>query len=56
MKVYPAFALIKQTDTRGIRHMQMPRWLFSDPHCADMSLDVKAADAFLLNRFQRDSA
>ena len=32
--------------------MQMPRWLFSDPRYADMSLDAKVAYTFLLNRFQ----
>jgi hypothetical protein len=32
--------------------MQMPRWLFSDPRYADMSLDAKVTYTFLLNRFQ----
>ena len=32
--------------------MQMPRWLFSDPRYADMSLEAKVTYTFLLNRFQ----
>ncbi len=30
----------------------MPRWPFSDPRYADMSLDAKVTYTFLLNRFQ----
>ena len=52
MKERPAFALMKQTDVQSIYHMQMPRWLFSDPRYADMSLDAKVTYTFLLNRFQ----
>ena len=52
MKERPAFTLMKQTDVQSIYHMQMPRWLFSDPRYADMSLDAKVAYTFLLNRFQ----
>lgn len=52
MKERPTFALMKQTDIQSIYHMQMPRWLFSDPRYADMSLDAKVAYTFLLNRFQ----
>ena len=52
MKERPAFSLMKQTDVQTIYHMQMPRWLFSDPRYADMSLDVKVTYTFLLNRFQ----
>ena len=52
MKERPTFALMKQTDVQSIYHMQMPRWLFSDPRYADMSLDAKVAYTFLLNRFQ----
>lgn len=48
----PAFSLMKQTDIQKIYHLQMPRWLFSDPRYADMSLDAKVAYTFLLNRFQ----
>lgn len=50
MKERPSFTLMKQTDVQTIYHMQMPRWLFSDPRYADMSLD--AAYTFLLNLFQ----
>ncbi|MCI8810856.1 MAG: hypothetical protein HFF84_12225 [Oscillibacter sp.] len=52
MKERPNFPLMRQTDVQGIYHMQMPRWLFSDPRYADMSLDAKVAYTFLLNRFQ----
>ncbi len=48
----PDFALMRQTDIQSVYHMQMPRWLFSDPRYADMSLDAKVAYTFLLNRFQ----
>ena len=52
MKKRPDFPLMRQTDVQSIYHMQMPRWLFSDPRYADMSLDAKVAYTFLLNRFQ----
>ena len=52
MKERQAFTLMKQTDVQSIYHMQMPRWLFSDPRYADMSLDAKVTYTFLLNRFQ----
>ena len=52
MKERPDFPLMRQTDVQNIYHMQMPRWLFSDPRYADMSLDAKVAYTFLLNRFQ----
>ena len=52
MKERPNFPLMRQTDIQSIYHMQMPRWLFSDPRYADMSLDAKVAYTFLLNRFQ----
>ncbi len=52
MKERPDFPLTRQTDVQNIYHMQMPRWLFSDPRYADMSLDAKVAYTFLLNRFQ----
>lgn len=52
MKERPSFPLMRQTDVQSIYHMQMPRWLFSDPRYADMSLDAKVAYTFLLNRFQ----
>ena len=31
MKERPPFPLMRQTDVQSIYHMQMPRWLFSDP-------------------------
>lgn len=52
MKERPAFQLMCQTDVQSIYHMQMPRWLFSDPRYCEMSLDAKVAYTFLLNRFQ----
>ncbi len=52
MKERPGFSLMKQTDVQNIYYMQMPRWLFSDPRYAGMSLDAKVAYTFLLNRFQ----
>lgn len=52
MKERPNFPLMRQTDIQSIYHMQMPRWLFSDPRYADMGLDAKVAYTFLLNRFQ----
>mgnify|MGYP001059379226 CR=1 FL=1 len=52
MKERPTFTLMKQTDVQSIYHMQMPRWLFSDPRYADMSLEAKVVYTFLLNRFQ----
>ena len=52
LNVRPNFTLMKQTDIQSIYHMQMPRWLFSDPRYCDMSLDAKVTYTFLLNRFQ----
>ena len=52
MKERPPFPLMQQTDIQSIYHMQMPRWLFSDPRYADMSLEAKLTYTFLLNRFQ----
>ena len=28
---HPSFRLMRQTDVQNVWHMQMPRWLFSDP-------------------------
>ena len=52
LKDRPAFSLMKQTDIQSIYYMQMPRWLFSDPRYAEMSLEAKVTYTFLLNRFQ----
>ena len=52
MKERPSFPLMRQTDVQTIYHMQMPRWLFSDPRYSDMPLEAKVAYTFLLNRFQ----
>ena len=52
MKERPDFTLMKQTDIQSIYYMQMPRWLFSDPRYAELSLEAKVAYTFLLNRFQ----
>ena len=48
----PGFTLMTQNDVQNSCYMQMPRWLFSDPRYAPMSLDAKVAYTFLLNRFQ----
>lgn len=50
MKERPSFQLMVQTDVQSIYHMQMPRWLFSDPRYCEMSLDAKVTYTFLLNR------
>ena len=52
LKERPGFDLMKQTDIQSIFYMQMPRWLFYDPRCAELSLEAKVAYTFLLNRFQ----
>lgn len=52
MKERPAFPLMKQTDIQSVFHLQMPRWLFTDPACRAMSLEAKVVYTFLLNRFQ----
>ena len=52
IKDHPNFSLMRQTDVQNIYYMQMPRWLFSDPRYADMSLEAKVTYTFLLNRFQ----
>jgi len=46
MKERPSFSLMKQTDVQNIYHMQMPRWLFSDPKYAEMSLEAKVVYTF----------
>ena len=51
-EVRPAFTLMKLTDAISHFHMQMPRWLFSDPQYSGLSLESKVAYTFLLNRFQ----
>ena len=48
----PSFQLMVQTDVQSIYHMQMPRWLFTDPRYTALSLEAKVAYTFLLNRFQ----
>ena len=49
---HPSFRLMRQTDVQNVWHMQMPRWLFSDPRYSGLSLDAKVTYTFLLNRFQ----
>src|SRR5699024_8217230 len=51
-EVRPAFTLMKLHDAISHFHMQMPRWLFSDPQYSGLSLESKVAYTFLLNRFQ----
>lgn len=47
-----AFRLMKLGDVQSIYHLQMPRWLFTDPHYTALSFEAKVAYTFLLNRFQ----
>ena len=49
---HPSFRLMRQTDVQNVWHMQMPRWLVSDPRYSGLSLDAKVTYTFLLNRFQ----
>ena len=51
MKEHPDFPLMWQV-CGNIYHIRIPRWLFTDPRYADMSLDAKVAYTFLPNRFQ----
>ena len=48
----PSFPLMKQGDVQNIYHLQMPRWLFTDPKYMTLALETKVAYTFLLNRFQ----
>jgi Replication initiator protein A (RepA) N-terminus. len=48
----PDFPLLKQYDLQNFYHLQMPRWLFTDPCYQVLSLEAKVAYSFLLNRFQ----
>lgn len=48
----PSFPLMKQGDIQNIYHLQMPRWLFTEPRYMGLSLEAKVAYTFLLNRFQ----
>lgn len=48
----PSFPLMKQGDIQNIYHLQMPRWLFTDPRYIGLALESKVAYTFLLNRFQ----
>ena len=48
----PDFPLMRQGDIQTIYHLQMPRWLFTDPRYLSLALEAKVAYTFLLNRFQ----
>ena len=48
----PSFPLMKQGDIQNIYHLQMPRWLFTDPRYMGLVLETRVAYTFLLNRFQ----
>lgn len=52
LKTRPTFPLMKQTDIQNAFHLQMPRWLFTDPTYLPLSLEAKVVYTFLLNRFQ----
>mgnify|MGYP000667722845 CR=1 FL=1 len=51
----PSFQLMVQTDVQSIYHMQMPRWLFSDPRYCEMSLDAKVTYTFLYSGISNSS-
>lgn len=36
----PSFPLMKQGDIQNIYHLQMPRWLFTDPRYIGLSLEA----------------
>ena len=48
----PTFPLMKQGDIQNMYHLQMPRWLFTDPRYLGLALEAKVAYTCLLNRFQ----
>lgn len=48
----PDYPLMTKQDVQNIYHIQVPRWLFSDPNYKEMPMETKMAYAFLLNRFQ----
>lgn len=48
----PSFPLMKQGDIQNVYHLQMPRWLFTDPRYTELALETRVAYTFLLNRFQ----
>lgn len=48
----PNFPLMKRSQIVSFFHLQMPRWLFSDPKYAGLSLHAKVTYTFLLNRYQ----
>ena len=52
MTARPSFPLMKQGDIQNMYHLQMPRWLFTDPRYMGLALETKVAYTFLLNRFQ----
>ena len=36
----PSFPLMKQGDIQNIYHLQMPRWLFTDPRYMGLALET----------------
>ncbi|MFQ8761461.1 MAG: hypothetical protein ACLSAF_20440 [Intestinimonas sp.] len=42
----PSFPLMKQGDIQNIYHLQMPRWLFTDPRYIGLSLEAKVTYTF----------
>ena len=44
--------MLFRSDIQNIYHLQMPRWLFTDPRYMGLALETKVAYTFLLNRFQ----
>ncbi len=41
MTARPSFPLMKQGDIQNIYHLQMPRWLFTDPRYMGLALESK---------------
>ena len=39
----PSFPLMKQGDIQNVYHLQMPRWLFTDPRYMGLTLETKVA-------------
>ena len=50
----PSFPLMKQGDIQNIYHLQMPRWLFTDPRYIGLSLEASSNKARLLARLEKN--
>lgn len=43
----PSFPLMKQGDIQNVYHLQMPRWLFTDPRYTELALETKVPYLFI---------